>query len=177
MSRRRPLSEEEAALWDGFVRSIKPLRRGRKSPKKAKVTPPVAAKPPRPRHPVSPAAPPPLAPLERRLKQRVASGRAPIEVRIDLHGLTQNEAHAELLRFLEQAQADGRRIALVVTGKGGSRGDGGAHARDGQRGVLRRQVPLWLELPAFRALVVGFDNAHAGHGGDGALYVRLRRRR
>jgi DNA-nicking Smr family endonuclease len=81
--------------------------------------------------------------------------------------LTQNEAYAALLRFLERAQADGRRIALVVTGKD----------RGGERGVLRRQVPLWLELPAFRALVVGFDNAHAGHGGDGALYVRLRRRR
>jgi DNA-nicking Smr family endonuclease len=47
----------------------------------------------------------------------------------------------------------------------------------GERSVLRRQVPRWLELPEFRALVVGFDDAHAGHGGDGALYLRLRRRR
>jgi DNA-nicking Smr family endonuclease len=165
MSRRRQLSAEEEALWDGFVRSITPLRSQKKAPSREKTRLPAAAKTPRAQHPTSP--PPPLAPLERRLKQRVAHGRAPIEARIDLHGLTQNEAYAALLRFLERAQADGRRIALVVTGKG----------RGSEPGVLRRQVPLWLELPAFRALVVGFDNAHAGHGGDGALYVRLRRRR
>jgi DNA-nicking Smr family endonuclease len=163
MSRRRQLSAEEEALWDGFVRSITPLR-SQKTPSREKPRLPAAAKTPRAQRQ---ASPPPLAPLERRLKQRVAHGRAPIDARIDLHGLTQNEAYAALLRFLERAQADGRRIALVVTGKG----------RGGERGVLRRQVPLWLELPAFRALVVGFDNAHAGHGGDGALYVRLRRRR
>jgi DNA-nicking Smr family endonuclease len=176
MSRRRQLSAEEEALWDGFVRSITPLRRSHKIAAGEKTRPPAAAaKTPRPQRPASPPPPaPPLAPLERRLKQRVASGRAPIEARIDLHGLTQNEAYAALLRFLEQAQADGRRIALVVTGKGGG---SGPRDRAGARGVLRRQVPLWLELPAFRALVVGFDNAHAGHGGDGALYVRLRRRR
>jgi DNA-nicking Smr family endonuclease len=176
MSRRRQLSEEEEALWDGFVRSITPLRRSQKTPAREKTALPAAAKTPRPQRPATP----PLAPLERRLKQRVASGRAPIDARIDLHGLTQNEAYAALLRFLEQAQADGRRIALVVTGKGGKGdkgGGGGPHDRAGERGVLRRQVPLWLALPAFRALVVGFDNAHAGHGGDGALYVRLRRRR
>jgi len=175
MSRRRHLSEEEEALWDGFARSIRPLRRSQKTPAREKAPPPAAAKTPRPQRPAAPPAPP-LAPLERRLKQRVASGRAPIDARIDLHGLTQDQAYAALLHFLEQARADGGRIALVVTGKGG-KGGGGSHDRAGERGVLRRQVPLWLELPAFRALVVGFDNAHAGHGGDGALYVRLRRRR
>ena len=173
MSRRRQLSEEEEALWDGFVRSIRPLRRAQKAPAREKTPLPAAAKSPRAQRPASPPPAPPLAPLERRLKQRVASGRAPIDARIDLHGLTQNEAYEALLRFLEQAHADGGRIALVVTGKGGD----GSHDRAGARGVLRRQVPLWLELPAFRALVVGFDNAHAGHGGAGALYVRLRRRR
>jgi DNA-nicking Smr family endonuclease len=175
--RRRQLSEEDEALWDGFVRSIRPLRRSQKTPAREKTPVPAAAKTPRPQRPASPPPAPPLAPLERRLKQRVASGRAPIDARIDLHGLTQNEAYAALLRFLEQAHADGGRIALVVTGKGGKGGGGGSHDRAGERGVLRRQVPIWLELPAFRALVVGFDNAHAGHGGDGALYVRLRRRR
>jgi len=175
MSRRRQLSEEEEALWDGFVRSIRPLRRPqKKNPAREKTPLPAAAKTPRAARPASPPHAPPLAPLERRLKQRVARGRAPIDARIDLHGLTQDEAYAALLRFLEQARADGGRIALVVTGKGGG---GGSHDRASGRGVLRRQVPLWLELPAFRALVVGFDNAHAGHGGDGALYVRLRRRR
>ena len=117
---------------------------------------------------------PPLAPLGRRLKQRVARGREPIDARLDLHGLTQTEAHAALLRFLRGAQADGARIALIVTGKGNRRGE---HDTGAERGVLRRQVPLWLSLPEFRPFVVGFEDAHVGHGGEGALYVRLRRAR
>jgi DNA-nicking Smr family endonuclease len=177
MSRRRQLSEEEEALWNGFVRSITPLRRSQKIPSHEKAHLPAAAKKLQPQRPATPPPmppTPPLAPLERRLKQRVARGRAPIDARIDLHGFTQNEAYVALLRFLERAQADGRRIVLVVTGKGGG---GRPHDRASERGVLRRQVPHWLELPEFRALVTGFDNAHAGHGGDGALYLRLRRRR
>jgi DNA-nicking Smr family endonuclease len=181
MSRRRQLSEEEEALWAAFVRSIKPLRGSAKTKKSATpaATPraeaPTVAKvhepAPRPK-PASSA--PPLAPLGRRLKQRVARGREPIEARIDLHGMTQREAHARLLRFLERAQADGARIALVVTGKGKGRSE-----NDSERepGVLKRQVPLWLSLPEFRAFVVGFEDAHIGHGGEGALYVRLRRSR
>jgi len=117
---------------------------------------------------------PPLAPLGRRLKQRVARGREPIDASLDLHGLTQRQAHAELLRFLRRAQADGAKIVLVVTGKGGIREGREAGA---ERGVLRRQVPQWLSLPEFRLLVVGFEDAHIGHGGEGALYVRLRRPR
>jgi DNA-nicking Smr family endonuclease len=120
-----------------------------------------------------PAAPPPLATLDRRLRKRVARGNAPIEARIDLHGLTQSEAHRALLGFLRRAQADGARIVLVVTGKGGV----GAHDDGSERGVLRRQVPHWLRLSEFRTLVVGFESAGAGHGGAGALYVRLRRLR
>lgn len=76
-----------------------------------------------------------------------------------------------LLRFLRSIQAKGGKLVLVITGKG-VRGSG--HP---ERGVLRRQVPLWLALPEFRDLVVGFDKAAIGHGGEGALYVRLRKRR
>ena len=83
-------------------------------------------------------------------------------------GLTQAEAHEALLRFLRRAQAEGAKFVLVITGKGGPGGD---------RGVLRRQVPLWLALPELRACVLGFDVAHVGHGGEGALYVRLRKGR
>ena len=77
-----------------------------------------------------------------------------------------------MLRFLQAAQRDGAKFVLVITGKG-------ARAQDehGERGVLKRQVPLWLKLPEFRAYVVGFEDAHIGHGGEGALYVRLRRAR
>jgi DNA-nicking Smr family endonuclease len=106
----------------------------------------------------------------------VARGREPIDERIDLHGMTQSQTHAALLRFLRRAQAAGARTVLVVTGKGsGKASDLGARDAVSERGVLRRQVPLWLALPEFRPLVVGFDAAHVGHGGQGALYVRLRR--
>src|ERR1700728_3270716 len=182
MTRLRHWSEEERTLWGGVARSIKPLRR---SPQSAQehADPPVggggAAPPPRPiARPDVPSVKkaPPLAPLDRRFKQRVARGREPIDDRIDLHGMTQSQAHAALLRFLRRAQAAGARTVLVVTGKGsGQASDRGAHDAASERGVLRRQVPLWLALPEFRPLVVGFDAAHVGHGGQGALYVRLRR--
>lgn len=119
-------------------------------------------------------SPPPLTPqltkLGRRMKKRVARGKDEIDGRLDLHGLTQSEAHAALLRFLRTASSRGARLVLVITGKG-------ARAAEGERGVLKRQVPHWLGLPEFRALVIGFEDAHIAHGGEGALYVRLRRAR
>ncbi len=181
MSRRHPLSDEDHALWTGFVRTIKPLHRVQR------VAEPLAGKKPPPQPPPAPPRPgarlealpekkppalAPLAPLGRRLKRRVGRGREAIDARLDLHGYTQTEAHAELLRFLRRAQANGARIALVVTGKGTGRG-----SDQRERGVLKRQVPMWLSLPQFRSLVVGFEDAHLGHGGEGALYVRLRRPR
>lgn len=182
MTRRRSLSDEERELWAGVARAIKPLPRAKRS------TPPSPS--PVTSHggePVSPPGravrhgaaatlkkPPPLAPLDRRLKKRVARGREPIDARLDLHGLTQTQAHGALLRFLRRAQADGVKIALVVTGKGTTRG---AASGAVERGVLKRQVPIWLSLAEFRPLVVGFEDAHVGHGGEGALYVRLRRAR
>ena len=202
MSRRRQLSDEEQALWSGFARSIAPLRQEKKSGKATMSDDRPASEPAKPssREPKSdafksdafksgepgstkapevrlqpPAAKtPPLAPLGRRLKQRVARGREPIDARIDLHGMTQARAHAALLGFLQRSQDDGARMVLVVTGKGS-----GGSARDSTavRGVLKRQVPIWLSLPEFRAFIVGFEDAHIGHGGEGALYVRLRRPR
>ena len=179
MSRRR-LSDEEQALWSGVARSVKPLR-----PKKAKAktataapgsieatpSPPRLAKRDQPAAPLSPKKPPPLAPFDRRGKKRVARGRDAIDARIDLHGMTQSEAHLALSHFVRNAQSNGARLVLVVTGKGSRT------LRDGERerGVLRRQVPLWLALPEFRPFIVGFDEAHVAHGGEGALYVRLRR--
>jgi DNA-nicking Smr family endonuclease len=104
------------------------------------------------------------------MRQRVARGREAIDARMDLHGLTQAEAHAALARFLHSASGRGARLVLIITGKGGRSGGS-------ERGVLRRQVPHWLALPEFRDLVIGFEDAHLAHGGEGALYVRLRRRR
>jgi DNA-nicking Smr family endonuclease len=106
------------------------------------------------------------------MKRGVARGKQPIDARLDLHGLTQHEAHGALLRFLATASARGARLVLVITGKG-KRGDGDER----ERGVLRRQVPQWLGLPEFRDFVVGFEDAAIAHGGEGALYVRVRRNR
>ena len=178
MSRRQSLSEEDRALWASFVRSIAPLDPSRQQPDDHGVGERLVSQPAPPPRPISRSdAPPqkkapPLAPLGRRLKQRVARGREAIDARLDLHGHTQAEAYAALFRFLQLAQANEARIVLIVTGKGTSRG-----AEQRERGILKRQVPLWLSLPQFRPLVVGFEDAHIGHGGEGALYVRLRRTR
>jgi DNA-nicking Smr family endonuclease len=179
----RRLSKDEDELWDSVTRSIRPLRKRAPKP-----SPEIAEEKPVPRllrksaakiavktaalpQSSKPAAPPPLAAIDRRTKQKIARGKHEIDGRIDLHGHTQHEAHTALLRFLRSAQAKGGKVVLVITGKG-VRGD---HGRE--RGVLRRQVPLWLALPEFRDYVVGFDEAAIGHGGEGALYVRLRKKR
>jgi DNA-nicking Smr family endonuclease len=101
----------------------------------------------------------------------LSRGRSEIDARLDLHGMTQLHAHHALLSFLQHAHHDGLTFVLVITGKGTMSGG------EFERGVLRRQVPHWLSLPEFRALVTGFEEAHIGHGGSGALYVRIRRRR
>jgi DNA-nicking Smr family endonuclease len=176
--RRRELSAEEHALWRGVARSVRPLRKHAR--REVEDAEPVAAVPARPpakakavkavvqARIVKPSIPPPLAPLARREKQQLARGRVDIDARIDLHGMTQAEAHMRLVRFLRRVQSDGAKFVLVITGKG-------ARTSDPDRGVLRRQVPLWLQLPDLRDAVVGFEEAHVAHGGEGALYVRLRR--
>ena len=89
------------------------------------------------------------------MKRSVARGKEAIDARLDLHGLTQHEAHGALLRFLKSASARDARLVLVITGKGKRRSADGER----ERGVLRRQVPQWLGLPEFRGLVVGFEDA------------------
>jgi DNA-nicking Smr family endonuclease len=131
----------------------------------------VAARPPSPAKIPQPPKlqAPPLAPIGRRERAQLSRGRKEIDARIDLHGMTQIRAHRALFGFLQRAHHEGLTFVLVITGKGKV---GGAEV---ERGVLRRQVPLWLALPEFRTLVVGFEEAHVGHGGEGALYVRVRR--
>jgi DNA-nicking Smr family endonuclease len=175
---RRKLSDDERALWGHVTRSVAPLKRRAPAAApeidapEAKLKPKAAVRPasavPRKAEPAPKAVAPALAPLERRAKQRLARGRELIDARIDLHGHTQSEAFDLLLHFLQRAQGNGSKFVLVITGKG-------ARGEDGERGVLKRQVPQWLRLPEFRAYVVGFEDAHIGHGGTGALYVRVRR--
>lgn len=180
--RRRRLTAEERALWSTVTRSVVPLCRPPAESESAEAEAALLAPAPRsevaepkptPKASSVPPPAPPLAPLDRRTRQRLVRAKATIDARIDLHGLKQSEAHAALRRFLRAAQADGARIVLVITGKGG-RADGDPSS---ERGVLRRQVPLWLEGAELRPLVIGFEPAHPGHGGAGALYVRIRRAR
>ena len=181
--RRRGLSYEDRVLWTHVTKAIKPLRASAMistdeadaaSAGDAKPAPKSPPRPlARPKKAIPAAAPAPqkppppqVGPLGRRMKKRVARGQDKIDARLDLHGLTQSEAHGELLRFLRNANARDARLVLVITGKG----------RGTEPGVLRRQVPQWLGLPEFRDFVVGFEPAHVTHGGEGALYVRVRRR-
>jgi DNA-nicking Smr family endonuclease len=186
-SRRRTLSYEERVLWTTVTKAIKPLQGTSPAADDAEIESAEIRKPRPPSRPVKAARaataapytspqqmPPqpalaPLAPLGRRMKRSVARGKEAIDARLDLHGLTQSDAHSALLRFLRAASARGVRLALVITGKGGRGGD--------ERGVLKRQVPQWLGLPEFRHYVVGFEDAHIAHGGEGALYLRVRRAR
>ncbi|MGB6436320.1 MAG: Smr/MutS family protein, partial [Bradyrhizobium sp.] len=127
-----------------------------------KVAIPVGA--PSPKKPMAP----PLVPLGRRERSQLSKGTKEIEARLDLHGMTQARAHRALSGFLHRAHGDGLTFVLVITGKG-------KIGAETERGVLRRQVPQWLSQPEFRNVVVGFEEAHIGHGGTGALYVRIRR--
>jgi len=181
MSRRR-LSDEERVLWKGVTRSIMPLRKvsalepNIDEPATAPSLPKTRARSgaviAAPIVPPKRVAPPPLAPLTRRHKKRIARGNHAIDGRLDLHGMTQAEAHSALFGFLRAKQARGAKVVLVITGKGARGSDGG-----GGRGVLKRMVPLWLGMPDFRGLIVGFESAASGHGGEGALYVSLRKGR
>ena len=177
MSRRR-LSSDERVLWKGVTRSIAPLRKVSEAETDDELPAPPT---PRPRArpapmPAAVAAPPkpatpPLATLGRKTKKRIARGAHAIDGRLDLHGMTQAEAHDALFGFLRAKQARGSKVVLVITGKGARGGDSGG------RGVLNRMVPLWLRLPEFRGLILGFENAAISHGGEGALYVSLRKAR
>jgi DNA-nicking Smr family endonuclease len=176
--RKRNLSEEERALWESVAKQTKPLRKKPRVVKKpvdssAPETPALAKHAAPQKSPplavrLAKSEAPPLAPLGRRERSQLSRGRKEIDARLDLHGMTQTRAHRALSGFLRRAHHDGLTFVLIITGKG-------KMGAESERGVLRRQVPQWLSLPEFRALVVGFEEAHIGHGGEGALYVRIRR--
>ena len=180
---KRALTEDERRLWHAVAKTTVPLKRGRRvnraaepddeaeAQRAAAPVPAVASAYSRQQKTTKAAGPPALAPISRRDKAKLSRGRQEIHSRIDLHGMTQARAHRALLAFLHRAYADGATFVLVITGKGRVGGE------EREQGVLRRQVPLWLALPEFRTIVVGYEQAHIGHGGEGALYVRMRRAR
>jgi len=114
---------------------------------------------------------PPLAPghfagIDRANAERLKRGKHPVEARLDLHGMTQDEAHRALASFIRGARASGKRCVLVITGRGSAGG-----------GVLRAAVPRWLDEPEFRPHLLAIATAQPRDGGAGALYVMLRRTR
>jgi DNA-nicking Smr family endonuclease len=178
LRRKRILSEEERALWESVTKQTRPLRKkhreakpdaGSSNTKTHLAAKPAVTLPSTPRASPPKFAQPAMASLGRRERSQLSRGRKEIEARLDLHGMTQVRAHRALLSFLQRAHLDGLSFVLIITGKGK------IGAAEAERGVLRRQVPQWLSQPEFRNLVVGFEAAHIGHGGEGALYVRVRR--
>jgi len=159
MMTRRQAKEDERALWREAMRGVTRLREN-ESPEEAPE--PDAA--PVPSRAVSAAIKASRAPsrgLDRRSAQRLKRGQIAIEARLDLHCMTQDEAHRALDRFLAESVAAERRHLLVITGKSG---------------ILKRVVPHWLDEAAARSRVLAFVEARPRDGGAGALYLRLRRR-
>ena len=171
---KRPLRPEELRLWRVVASTARPFP--------GKVLPTVeAAKsgagPTKVKTAASPSAPPARAPrsapkssappldIEPNRARRIVLGREEIAARLDLHGMDQDQARAALQAFVLGAQARGARAVLVITGRG-STGDG----------VLRRRTPEWLSEPPLRAAVAGISHADRRHGGEGALYVALKRK-
>jgi DNA-nicking Smr family endonuclease len=195
------LSEEDLLLWQHATRSMRPFHgRGKRVAATAFDEPGFkphgtapqigrnrsASSPYNPQK--SAAAPsgdqapaaPSLAQFDTRTARKIRTGRIDIEARLDLHGMRQAEAFGALRTFLLRSQTRGHKWVLVITGKGtfvrdGESADWPADDRRGaQRGILRRNVPNWLDQPDLRSVVVSYTTAAIRHGGEGALYVQLR---
>jgi DNA-nicking Smr family endonuclease len=163
----RKASPDERALWRTATRGIARYRPDDEEPPLPEPpTPPIAAPAKKVAAGARHLAPPGMG-LDRRSATRLRRGEMAIAARLDLHGMTQDEAHRALVRFVERAHDEGKRTVLVITGKGTASGEG----------VLRRAVPRWLAEPQCRAKVLATEPARPQHGGDGALYVLLRRKR
>lgn len=197
MTRKRKLRPEEAELWGQVARTATPLDKARgmdstrAAPKKSEPAPQAPApqlppfqigqssKPKPPGHALAPSisaslAADPVA-MDKKAFTRLKRGKLKPEARIDLHGMTLDRAHPALVGFISRAAAQDLRLVLVITGKGKTRPDEGPIPQ--RRGVLRHQVPQWLRMPPLGPLVLQISEAHIRHGGGGAYYVYLRRRR
>ncbi len=197
MARRpRNLTEEEKSLWQKVADKAERLHPPRplsepnmpEMPQSLPKTPEVkhpkfrvgqAAKPYQSRHEIAPPIAEQIASqslaMDKKTFGRMKKGRLSPEARIDLHGMTISQAHPVLTQFIMKAAADQKRLVLVITGKGKHRDDGGPIPV--RHGVLRHQVPHWLQTPPLRSLVLQLTEAHLKHGGQGAYYVYLRRMR
>lgn len=189
MKKRRNLSKEERSLWESVAKTMTAIEKVEKvDPQDFLSKPKTAARRPQKFESFSVGETAketlprvgshlPTTPLNMDAKSfgRMKRGKLSPEGRIDLHGMTVAEAHRELTEFILDASAAGKRLVLVITGKGLVRDDYSPIPI--QRGVLRTQVPQWLTLAPLRSHVLQVTPAHVRHGGEGALYIYLRRRR
>lgn len=181
-----PKDDDDLSLWARVTEDLTPLKK--KPPptdeKPVKATPQAKPKPAPKKHSKPASVPPPPPPvakpvvqpgqMEARRVRRLGRGDMDIDARIDLHGMTQREAHSRLLVFLKGAQQRGSRNVLVITGKGKA---GNQAPKPGQEapGVIRRNIRHWLNEPGFAEIVSAYSSAGRRHGGEGALYVQIRR--
>lgn len=179
MSRSPKPTGADLDLWHSLARTAKPLK-GREPLPPMKAAPPAkpaAAEVPAPAKPLPtpprPRAGPPA--IDRRTADRLKRGLLPVDARLDLHGLTEVAAFDALGGFIRRCAATERRHTLIITGKGRDEPDQPGPIPTRRRGVLRQAVPRWLAEPPLADLVIGVGPAGPGHGGDGALYVLLRR--
>ncbi|WGH80283.1 Smr/MutS family protein [Jannaschia ovalis] len=194
--RRRQLSPEDRDIWARVTRSADPLHKARRDPAPEPPAKPAPRSQPAPErarvdpfrlgerakargstHSLTPSLPEqvraqPLR-MDAKTHRRMTSGKLRPDAKIDLHGMTLDQAHPALIRFVLGAQAEGRRLLLVVTGKGKRRESEGPIPT--RLGVLKHQVPQWLRMPPLGAVVLQVSEAHRSHGGAGAYYVYLRR--
>ncbi|MBK1637513.1 hypothetical protein CKO24_00375 [Rhodothalassium salexigens DSM 2132] len=185
MAAKKTLSDEDAALWDAVKQTVKPL--GQRKVVASAPPPRRPVRAPRPADPLdAPRVPAPAAAIDRRTARRLARGQMAIDRKLDLHGRTQEQALSLLTMAVQQLYAQGGGCLLVVTGRGGRRfrqtGDVPAAYRRREDfapegGVLKRQVPLWLTGAELGGFVYAYGPAADSHGGAGALYVMVRRRR
>ena len=192
--KKRRLSEDDLAIWR------KVAERTEKLDLKSLFTPEIDAPPPAPAglrkarqvvlgqpapksrpaaHDLMPSLPDRLrrqpVQMDKKAFGRMTRGKLKPEGRIDLHGMTLDRAHPALTRFILSAHASGKRLVLVITGKGRKRDPGGPIPV--RHGILRHQVPQWLSTPPLSSVVLQVTQSHISHGGEGAYYVYLRRQR
>ncbi len=187
MSKKRKLSPEEEALWAHVTKSVEPLQPAEREVQRSQsalnqsLKRDTAPKAVAPKAPVQPASPAKRTsrpkhtnhpPIDHRALRKLRRGRTQVDASLDLHGLTQAQAHTALRGFITSCRQRGLKNVIIVTGKGGP--STGKWLGAEERGVLRRQVPHWLATPPLVHEVVGFNPAGPRHGGDGAIYVVLK---
>ena len=178
-------NNNDLELWKHVTKDVTPLKKNntqekKQEPEKPRVSEPKKTTPVKQAPPIeqkrSPAQPKQPAQIDRRTAQRLQRGQMHIEGRLDLHGKTQNEAYDALARFIISSQTRGKRCVLVITGKGGQRNSTTTLADQGV-GVLKQKTPEWLSTPPLNEYVLKIEKAKPKDGGEGALYVLLKKSR